>query len=220
MAIRPILLFAATTMLGCAGLLADKPAAVSEDGLVLVANPNFDTLYVRPDSDWSRYDSIYIAEPTIEFKRGWRTNQNIVDPFRITDRDENRIKKILSEEMVKVYGESLTKNSSFALVTQATDTTLVLKPEIVDLYITDPANSSPYQLTVLSEDAGSMTINIELTDAATGVALLRTSTRGTGRDYGDIRPQETVKNRTEGGRLLRILAESLRAVINRERDVG
>jgi len=220
MAIRAIILFAATTMVGCAALLPDKPAPVSEDGLILVANPNFDILYVRPDRDWSRYDSIYIAEPKIEFERGWRSSQNIVDPFRITNRDEDRIKEILSRRMVNVYAESLTRNSTFTLVTQPTDTTLALNPEMVDLYITAPADSSPYQLTVLSENAGRMTINIELTDAATGEVLLRTSTRGTARDYGDFRRQETVKNRTDSTRLLRVWAESLRAVINRERGIG
>jgi hypothetical protein len=220
MNIRLLLLLAATMMLGCAGLSADKPAAISEDGLVLVDNPNFAILYVRPDSDWSRYDSIYVAKPEIAFQRGWRASQNISDPFRITDRDENRIKEILSTEIVNVYGENLTRNSTFTLVTQPTDTTLVLKPEVVDLYVTAPADSSPYQLTILSENAGSMTIHIEVADASTGVALLRTSKRGTGRDYGDMRPQETVKNQTEGTRLLRIWAESLRAVINHERGSG
>ena len=90
---------------------------------------------------------------------------------------------------------------------------------IEDLWITNPVNSADYQVTVLSEDAGYMTVNLEVSDPENSLTLLRISAKAKGRDYGDIREQEAVKNRTETRHQLGLIAESLRAVINSQRPI-
>ena len=217
---RLIILAVLMLSVACSGFNREKPPDITDDGLQRIISPDFELIYVRPNINLFGYDSIYMADLKVAFKRGWQASQNISDPNRVSDRDISRIKRILRAEFVKVFANELAAETGYTIVTQPGQNTLILNPQIVDLYINSPQNSSGYQMTVLSENVGSMTIKLELSDASNNEALLRISDRRQGREYGGFRPQETVQNRTESDRLLRIWAKSLSKTLIESRSPG
>ena len=187
-------------------------------GLQLISSDNFKEVYLRPDHDFSAYDSIFILHPEIEFERGWQASQNIADPRRVTDRDIQRIKRIMSAEIRDIVTEELVKGTDYKVTQNPAARSLTLKPQIVDLYITAPNAAEPYQVTVLSQSAGKMTIVLEISDTTTKELLLRIMDKAYARDFPDFRTQESVRNRNESSLVLRAWAQSLSGLLNDTRS--
>jgi hypothetical protein len=217
---RLMIIAVLTLTVACSGFNRETPPEITNDGLQRVISPDFELFYVRPNIDFTRYNSIYVADLRVEFKRGWKASQNISDPNRVSDRDIERIKIILRAEFVKVFANEFAAGVGYTIVTQPGPNTLILSPEIINLYINSPQNSTGYQMTVLSENVGSMTIKLELSDASNKEVLLRISDPSQARDYGSFRQQETVQNQTESDRLLRIWAKSLSKTLSNSRSPG
>jgi hypothetical protein len=211
---RLILLYILVVLFGCASFNREPPPELTADGLQPISSPDFDELYILPQSDFSQYDSVYVADVQIEFERGWQANQNLSDPFRITDRDIKRIKRLLGEEVLKVFKHDLAAGTNYEIVDKPGPHTLIITPNIVDLYINAPFNSRGYRITVLGEQAGRMALNLELTDAATNQVLLRLADRRRTRNSSFFQIQGPVRNLQESRRLLHRWSESLILVLS------
>ncbi len=210
---RLMLLYILVALVGCASLNREPPPELTADGLQLISSPDFDELYIRPQSDFSQYDSVYVADAQIEFEKGWQADQNRSDPFRITDRDIKRIKRLLGEEVRRVFKHDLAAGTNYEIVDKPGPHTLIITPTIVDLYINAPFNSRGYRITVLGRQAGRMTLNLELADAATNQVLLRLADRRQTREYSFFQIQGPVRNLQESRRLLHGWSESLILVL-------
>jgi len=216
--VRVIAFCLATAIAGCGPWRPEEPPQTTPDGLELISNVNFKQVYLRPDHDFSVYDSIFISQPEIEFERGWQASQNIADPRRVTNRDIERIKRIMSTEIQNIVTEELVTGTDYKVTENPVAGSLTLKPQIVDLYITAPNAAEPYQVTVLSQSAGKMTIVLEISDTSTKEPLLRITDKAYARDFPDFRQQESVNNRNEGSLALRAWAESLASLLNETRS--
>lgn len=203
MLVRPIGISLFLLASGCSPALQDPAAQTSTLGLVQVPNQNFNSVHALPDIDWSRYQSVFIASPSVEFDRGWQANQSLSDPRRVTSSDTEIIKQRLSKQVVDAFATEISRNTTLSLVEEPTPESLTLKPDISKLRISNPVNNEGYQITVLSENSGSMTITITITDSADGTMLMRLSDRARGLDYTDYRQQEVVKNRKESQQIFR-----------------
>jgi hypothetical protein len=191
----------ASCLAGCATSPPNDSPAISAGGLNKVASTDFEQLYVHPNSDLSLYKEIYVTEVRIELARGWQTNQNLYDPYRITDRDIQLIKNDIATEFRDRLASGLAQ-SGLRIVNTPETQTLTLHPAILGLNINNPDNRQPYQTITLAEVSASMTIALELASSASGETLLRLSDRGATRDYLNIGRQDTVKNRADIGKLL------------------
>jgi len=206
-----ILIFAGC-LAGCATSSPNDMPAMSEDGLSKITGAYFEQLYIRPDSEMSLYKEIYVTDLQIEFARGWQNNQNLYDPYRITDRDIKLIKDDMETEFRNSFANGLAQ-SGLRIVNTPGGNTLTMQPAILDLNINNPDNTQPYQTVTLAEVSASMTIVVELKDSASGETLLRLSDRGQTRDYLNLSRQDTVKNRADIGKLFFDWAEALGKVL-------
>ena len=208
---RIYVLAATLALTACSAIETGTESTVpmSSDSLRQIDSPNLDELYLRPDYDLSRFDSLYVATPEINFEKGWREDQNV------RDRDEERIRELLANETVRVFKDELPRGTGLPAVSSPGPSTLVITPTISNLYLNSPFNSRGYQITVLAEDAGYMTMNVELTDSD-GKVLLKMSDKGRTRRYTDYRQQERVRNLHESNRLLKGWSQELIEVLNSE----
>jgi hypothetical protein len=214
MLLRGYTFSALLALMGCATFNQEPPAAVSEDGLTLIPSKDFNILYVRPDNNLDKYDSIYIDKITVEFERGWETKQNMNDSQRITQRDIDYITQALDKEFRRIFAEELTANSRYTIADKPDHRTLIIKPSIVDLYINSPPNNRGYRTTVIAESAGRMTLQLEIAAPKTKQSLLRFSDHKRGREYGGtFNLQNTVTNKQEGDHMMRSWAKSLGKVL-------
>src|SRR6478609_2802282 len=62
------------------------------DGLVRVKKSSADLVYHRPDVSFAGYTKVLLVEPTIAFRKHWKTDANFTTPSRpVTDADMQRI---------------------------------------------------------------------------------------------------------------------------------
>lgn len=166
-----------------------------------MSGAEFTQLYIRPDTDMSLYKEIYVTDLKIQFARGWENSQNLIDPYRITDRDIELIKNNIATEFRDSFARGLAQ-TGLRIVDAPGPNTLTLNPSILDLDINNPDNLQPYQTVTLAEVSASMTIALELTNSASGEPLLRLSDSDQTRDYLNFDRQDSVKNRSDIGKLL------------------
>ena len=210
-ALLPLLLLACTAPSDDAGLTAA--------GLVKEENKAFDQLYVRPDTDFSTYDSVYAEPLTIEFDRDWLRQQNSNNPTRINEKDKERIRSHLNRDFNEVFVVELATVNNYEVVDTPGPDTLILKPAITRLKINNPDNFKPYRITVLAEEAGSMTLNLELVEPGSKRALLNLTDNRRGRTYGrTLRVQNSVQNKQESTNMMRRWATALNEVIGSPRS--
>lgn len=210
---RLIVLCVTASLAGCAALRPEQPPQTSPDGLQLISSTSFELAYARPDRDLSSYQAIVIRPPVIEFERGWQASQNLADPNRVTQRDIERIKRIMGAHVQDVMAAELSASGDYQIANAAGPGNIELQAYILDLYLSAPAAAEAYQVTVLSQTAGRMKIVLEVYDSNTNELLLRVSDEGSARDFPNFRRQEIVNNRYESSRLLKAWAQSLTSVL-------
>jgi hypothetical protein len=188
---------------------------VSDDGLSRVESKDFDLLYLRPETDFSAYESLYLETVSVEFDKDWLRQQNLSNPTRIRARDKERISKELNDSFTESFAAKLAKDNNYTIVEQPEPGTLIVQPAIIKLKINHPNTLEPYRITVLAEEAGSMTINLDLIDAENDQTVLRLSDYRRARSYGNtMRVQSSVQNRQESNNMFRRWAQSLNTVLD------
>jgi hypothetical protein len=193
---------------------SQTPAQVTDDGLDRVESSDFDLLYVRADSDFSAYDSMYVLPVTVEFDRSWLRQINGSDPTRFRERDQQRVRDAINQNFTEVFVADLAEANGYTIAEEPGPATLVVKPAIRNLRLANPNTFEPYRITVLAEEAGSMTIELDLVDGESNEALLRLSDYRRGRNFGrTLRIQNSVTNKQEGNNLFRRWARSLNATL-------
>jgi hypothetical protein len=211
---------ASTVLAGCAAWQSEPPAATTPDGLELTASDDFDVLYTRPDSDFSTYKTIFVAAPEVEFDDDWQRRQNSSDAHRVTDRDLETIRDMVSQQVVDVFSKEISEGTTYLVVDSAEEADLILKPTVTKLNIINPLNNQPYRITVLAENSGGMTLQAEISDRIADEVLLRFTDKKRGREYQDFRWQSSVRVKSENNRLLRAWAQSLNELISQETAPG
>jgi Protein of unknown function (DUF3313) len=204
-AMAPTLLRTATRTLAlsCA-LLANScatPAAKLPDGLQPVPQSGFRDMYSRQDVAWERYTAVAILDCTVEFRKNWQRDQNEDNPFSVTDQDVERIKTTLAAEFRKVFSQELAARGE-KIVAEGGPGVLALRPAIIDLDIIAPdTNALPNEVT-LADSAGSMTLYLEIYDAATDELLARIIDPRESIEFGNFTARNDVTNLNDARRLL------------------
>lgn len=206
-----IVLLVLALVTGCA---SQPPPQVTDDGLDRVESRDFDLLYLRAEADFTAYDSMYVLPVTVEFDRSWLRQINGSDPTRFRERDQQRVRDAINRNFTEVFVGDLAEANGYSIADEPGPGTLVVRPAILNLRLANPNTFEPYRITVLAEEAGSMTIELDLVDGESDEALLRLSDYRRGRNFGrTLRIQNSVTNKQEGNNLFRRWARSLNATL-------
>lgn len=192
-------------------------AQTTAEGLHLVPDTRAAAVYLRPGADFSEFTEFEVMDCYVAFKKDWQREQNQTNPLRVTKKDMDRIKAALSDEFKNVFTAELAASGLTPASEQSTNV-LVLRPAIVDLEISAPANVGTARSEVFAMDAGQMTLYLELYDGATSELLARVIDPERARSRGVMTWQTKSNNIREADRLLKEWSGALGAYLKQARE--
>jgi len=213
-------------LFGLAGALPavaeDDAPEVSLEGLELVDKSRRGEVYEDPDVDWSAYTEIRLDPATVAFRKNWQRDQNRMQPFKVEDRDMERIKSDLAALFGEVFTEELTKDGGYRMATENGPAVMRITPRIVDLDVYAPDTATPARTDQYSESAGRMTLKLEIFDSVTGDLIVTISDRQEDPRLGWMEWRTRVSNRQDAERMLKRWASDLRERLDdaRSRSAG
>ncbi len=146
---------------------------VTEDGLVRVPSSSKAGVYRLPDATFAQYRRVMLAPASVEFRKNWdrknldRLNTGLKPSERQRIADD--MSRLFHEELVA----ELVERGGFTLAEAPAPDVLLIAPAITELDLTAPdAGSTPGSRSFV-RTAGSMTLIVELRDAASGVTVGR-----------------------------------------------
>lgn len=190
---------------------ADESAPeISLEGLELVEKDRRGEIYADPGIDWSVYQRIMLDEATVAFRKNWQRDQNRSQPFKIRTKDMERIKRELSELFGEVFAGELA-DGGYVMASESADDVLRITPHIVDLDVYAPDTRSSAARTVsYAEQAGRMTLRLDIFDAVTGDLIAKASDRQEAPRRGYMQWTTSATNRAEARRMIERWAREFR----------
>ena len=194
-----------------------KLPAVNDEGMELVKDSDLATVYADPGADLSIYNSIWLQDATVAFKKNWQRDQNRGYHFKVKTKDMERIQADVATLFREVFTKELV-DGGYELVEEAGADVLILVPAIVDLDVTAPDIQNASRTHSYSESAGEMTLNLELFDSITGDKIVKATDRK--RDYrrGYAQWRTNVSNRSDARRMMSSWAKALRSALDEARS--
>ena len=204
-----LLLTLALCLVATSAAAKSEPADVSIEGLNLVEKDRRGEIYAATDVDWSQYTQIKLDRATVAFKKNWKRDQNRYDPFKVRDKDVEEIKAKLSDLFNDVFTEELTANSAYTMADSIGPDVMTIVPRIVDLDIAAPDTNSVGRSNSYTQQAGRMTLILEIYDSLSGDLMAKASHRQDAPDYNQMRWTTSVTNTAEARRMLSRWAKEL-----------
>jgi hypothetical protein len=127
-----------------------------------------------------------------------------------------RIKKDVAALFMEVFTEELTAGG-YTLTEERAEDVLLVRPAIIDLYVTAPDTQSAGRSNSFSTTAGSMTLYMKLFDSETDDLLAKALDPTSDRDAGRMEWSTSVSNRAAARRMMKPWAEALRGGLDESR---
>lgn len=193
-----------------AGMAKNNPPETSIEGLTLVEKDRRGEIYADSDIDWGIYSQIQLERATVAFRKRWKRDQNRYDPFKVKDRDVDAIKSGLSDLFDEVFTEELSSSGGYTMTDTSNENVMTIKPQIVDLDIYAPDTMRAGRSMSYTEQAGRMTLVLEIYDSVSGALIAKASHRQDAPRYGYAQWTTSVSNKAEARRMLQKWATALR----------
>ena len=195
--------------------MSDWPA-ITEEGLHRVPDSRVAVVYADPEADLGLYDEVMILDVFISFRKNWQRDQNRTSAsnMRVTQGDIDRIKDRLATEFNEVFHEVLEADGGFPIVDEAGESVLLLRPAIINLDVNAPDTMSAGRSRTFAEQAGSMTLYLEVYDSVTGALIAKAIDAQADRRQGFATWQTSVSNRQAARRILTDWAQALRDALD------
>ena len=181
----------------------------SHDGLELRHVRGLDEVWVRPGTDFARFQTLLIEPVEVAFDPHWdprRTGSRL--PLREAERE--RIRSDAAELFDRSFRREIERSNRFTLVETAQADTLVFKPRIVDLFINAPSDRGTPGLThTLVSEFGRVSLIGELHETETGAILARITDREIARAVPRLEIADRFTNEREGQRIFQRWARTL-----------
>jgi hypothetical protein len=187
----------------------NEPPEVTPDGLHRVTDSKVALAYVAEGADFSQYKRVMILDCEVAFKKNWRRSHNRGSMHKVSSRDMQKIRDGLSEAFREVFVHELEGNGGYAIVEEADEDVLLIRPAIVNLDVAQPNGMQPGAYT-LSESAGEMSLYLELYDSTTGALLAKAFDAQAARERHNMQWQTRGGNRVAAKRILGEWSQLLR----------
>jgi hypothetical protein len=189
---------------------ADDAPATSKDGLELKTKTESRLVYVRPGATFDQFNKVAILNPYIEFSKDWlkEYNRSVSVSRQIKDSDLETAKESLSKQFKQVFTQELA-HGNYQVTDSGGPGVLVLRPALVNIAVSAPDLMTPGRTRVYAENAGSMTLYLELWDAQSNMILARIVDAQSER-HPFAQRTTTVTNRAAADRIMTMWAEELR----------
>ena len=196
---------------------AQSPPEVDKDGLQLVHGSKLREVYRRPGADLSIYDKVILVDAYVAFKKHWMRDQNRDDPFRVSKRDVEDIKKRVGEEFAKAFTKELGKKGYPVVAdTETGPDVLIVRPAIINLNVEAPDTMREGMNQTFAPSAGQMTLYAELYDSVSSQLIARVIDPEADRNFGGV-PLNRVTNKAAEDQIVRrwadILAEHMHQTV-------
>ena len=201
-------------------LAESEPPDVSLDGLELVEKDRRGEIYADPGVDWSVYDEIQLDRATVSFRKNWQRDQNRDRLSNVKASDMERIKNNLADMFDEVFTEELTGKGDYKLASESADNVMRIKPQIVDLDVYAPDTKSPGMTRSYTQQAGRMTLKLEIYDAVTGDLIATASDRRESPSKSYYQWTTSTSNQADARRMLRTWAKDLRKRLDEARSTS
>jgi len=196
----------------------NEPPAISVEGLTLVEKDRRGEIYADTDVDWGDYSKIQLQQASVAFKKNWKREQNRYQSFKVRDQDMEKIKTGLSDLFHEVFAEELSTEGGYVMTATSAEDVMTIIPSIVDLDVVAPDTRSPGITTTYTEQAGRMTLKLEIYDSQTGDLIAKMSDRQESPRRGYMQWTNSVTNTAEARRMLKKWAKALRVRLDEARS--
>ena len=196
----------------------NEPPAISVEGLTLVEKDRRGEIYADTDVDWGDYSKIQLQQASVAFKKNWKREQNRYQSFKVRDQDMEKIKTGLSDLFHEVFTEELSTEGGYVMTATSAEDVMTIIPSIVDLDVVAPDTRSPGITTTYTEQAGRMTLKLEIYDSQTGDLIAKMSDRQESPRRGYMQWTNSVTNTAEARRMLKKWAKALRVRLDEARS--
>lgn len=192
-----------------AAIMAEsEPPQISLEGLELVEKTHRGELYADPEVDWSVYDQIQLETASVAFRKNWKRDQNRYQTGKVRAADMERIKSSLSDLFGTVFTEEL-NNGGYQITDASGENVMRIVPHIVDLDVYAPDTRTAGIQSSYTEQAGRMTLKLEMYDSVTGDLIAAASERREAPRRSYMQWTTSVTNSAEARRMLQSWAKRL-----------
>ena len=157
----------------CSAAVAQVVSDVTEDGLVRVPSSRMAGVYRLPDATFAQYRRVMLAPASVAFRKNW--DRKNLDRLNTGLKPSERQR--IADDMALAFHEELVaelvERGGFVLAEAPAPDVLLISPAITELEITAPDAGSTPGTRSFVRTAGSMTLIMELRDAASGVTVGR-----------------------------------------------
>lgn len=160
--------------------------------------------------DWSRFNKIQLEKATVTFRKHWVRDQRNRTGNRPTEKDIERVKNDLSEQLNAVFIQELTKNDAFVMSDTSGENVMRITPKIVDLDVYAPDRMRDYIGNSFTDSQGHMTLELEIHDSQSDVLLASVRQYTEDRRKGWFEWTTSVTNKRAAGFILTRWAGDLR----------
>jgi hypothetical protein len=187
--------------------LAEALPETTIQGLHLVPDTKLGAVYLKEGADFSSYESVYLLDCQVAFRKNWKRDQNRYNSHKVSDKDIAKIKDFLGNECKSVFTSQLIDTGT-SIAQSIDNNVLVVRPAIINLDVIAP-DTKATRTTSFTTSAGSMTLFLEVFDGVTGDLLAQVTDPQKSRDYGSLRVTNGITNKSDARRILKKWAETL-----------
>ena len=191
--------------------LAGEPAEVDKDGLHLIHESELRVVYARPGVDFSQYSKVILVDAYVAFRKNWRRKQNETDPFKVSKRDVEEIKKRVGDTFHAAFAEELEKKGIQVMDAKSTgQDVLVVRPAIINLDVSAPDTNDGGMRQTVAASAGQMTFYAEMYDSVSSELIARVVDPQADHSWGgQFMPMNRVTNKAAEVRIVKKWADIL-----------
>ncbi len=209
-----VITLACVALISAVALAAKKPPE-EWDGLKLVKVKGIDAAYVRPGADVSGYTKIIVDPIHVAFAKDW-DKKSTVYKQKLSTAQLDEIKQKLGKLAEETFGEVLSKDNGYQIVTDPGPDVMRFSAAIVDLWPRAVDTQEPGRNYTYTTSAGSAVLYAELRDSETNQLFARVVDGREARNSGTFRWTNSVENTAEARAMVqdwgRILRKRLDAV--------
>jgi len=158
---------------------AAEPPEVTEDGLVRVPSSRKVGVYRAPDVPFARYRRISLGDIPVVFRKKHKDLQ-------LEEEDRERLRAELVGMFRDALIAELVERGGYTLTESTDPDVLRIDPSIIDLDISAPDAGTVPGTRTFVRTTGSMQLNVELRDAASGVSVARIIDYEKGREVREL----------------------------------